>query len=443
MTEAVVRAVNIALLCFAGVEAVIMACSFRRDMRKKLSQKLFFSKILVASFGMLCFAGCCMRGPELRDPLNVILLSLSYTGLYVVYYLYITYLRAQIAEFDKDNAIPSAVSYVSLVICVVGSTLWSISAVDSDFEEYNLALMKNGIPFEVGHICGMILIIITIGILIRRYRTLGIRRTLILGSMPALMAAATFIEPHAGGIELHYPAIMLEFIIVYTQHHLNLERRLERDEVADQKAKLALATGRMKPHYIYNVLTTIYYLCETDPEKAQRAVGTFSEYLRNTLEVMERQTLVSFSRELAEIRHYLELEKLRFGDRLKVDYDVEYDEFLVPPLSIQPLVENAVKHGIAAKEEGGTVRIVSRKLSGGGAQIRILDDGVGFDVDELKDLDVTHEGLANVKERLRLEVGGDLTITSVPGRMTTVVVTIRPPEAGAARSEGKEKTVRL
>ena len=109
-----------------------------------------------------------------------------------------------------------------------------------------------------------------------------------------------------------------------------------------------------------------------------------------------------------------------------MEYDVEYDEFLVPPLSIQPLVENAVKHGIAAKEEGGTVRIVSRKLSDGGAQIRIIDNGIGFDIDSLKNLDVTHEGLANVRERIRLEVGGDMTITSVPGRMTTVVVTIRP-----------------
>ena len=98
-----------------------------------------------------------------------------------------------------------------------------------------------------------------------------------------------------------------------------------------------------------------------------------------------------------------------------------------PALTIQPLVENAVKHGIAPKEEGGTVRIVSRWLSDGGAQIRIIDDGVGFDVKKLRDMDVTHEGLANVRERIRLEVGGELTITSSPGRKTTAIVTIRPP----------------
>ena len=92
---------------------------------------------------------------------------------------------------------------------------------------------------------------------------------------------------------------------------------------------------------------------------------------------MERDEPVEFSWELKEIRSYLALEKIRFGDRLNVEYDIEYDEFLIPPLTVQALVENAVDHGISAAENGGTVRIVTRKLSDGGAQIRVFDDGVG------------------------------------------------------------------
>ena len=426
ISETAVSSVNIALQTFGIMVALAMMSSFRRDLFKSRSQRLFFAKIATATICMACFVVFNLRGIGLRDPLNVIMLSLSHVGVYVVAYLYIEYLRAQIEELDPEHTVPKHISYISLVICVIGSTLWVVSTVDSDFEKMNGSVLRMGVSFEIGHLGGLMLMIITIAILVRYYRTLGVRHTIILSSMPLLMLIATFAEPFAYDVELHYPLIVIEFCIIYTQHHLDMAMRSEKDEMADTKARLALATGRMKPHYLYNVLTTIYYLCETDPQKAQRAIGTFSEYLRSTLETMEKQELVNFSWELAEIRHYLELEKLRFGNRLNIEYDIEAEDFLVPPLSIQPLVENAVKHGIAPKEEGGTVRIVSRRLSDGGAQIRIIDNGVGFDVTKLKDLDVTHEGFANVRERIRLETGGDVTITSSPGKMTTAIVTIRP-----------------
>jgi sensor histidine kinase YesM len=307
--------------------------------------------------------------------------------------------------------------------------MWLVSAFGGCLDAASRFTRELPLPFEFGHTGGMVMTLVTLVIIARHYRTLGLRHAIVLSFMPIMMPLATFIEPHIQGIDLHYPFILTEIIIVYTQHHLDMELQIEKDEVAETRSRIAMATGRMKPHYLYNVLTTIYYLCETDPIKAQRAIGTFSEYLRATLETLERQQLVNFSWELGEIRHYLELEKLRFGDRLRIDYDIEAEDFMVPPLSIQPLVENAVKHGIAPKEEGGTVRIVSRRLSDGGAQIRIRDDGAGFDIGELGKLDETHEGIANVRERIRLEVGGDMTITSAPGKGTTVVVTIRPEEA--------------
>ena len=425
----VVRSVNIALQTFGIMVALAMMSSFRRDLLRNRSQRLLFSKIVTATVCMVCFVIYNLRGTGRGDPFDMILISLSQVGLYVVSYLYIEYLRAQIEEIDAGRRVPASVQIAALVICVAGSTLRVVSTASGGFGKYGGPDSGSGITFEIGHAGGVILMGITIIILCIYYRTLGVRHTIILASMPVLMLLAVFLEPHAGGIDLYYPFIIIEFCIVYTQHHLDIARQTERDRMDETKARLALATGRMKPHYLYNVLTTIYYLCETDPQKAQRAIGTFSEYLRSTLETMEKQELVNFSWELAEIRHYLELEKLRFGRRLTVEYDIEAEDFLVPPLSIQPLVENAVKHGIAPKEEGGTVRILSRWLSDGGAQIRVIDDGVGFDVSELRNMDVTHEGLANVRERLRLEVGGELTITSSPGKTTTAIVTIRPQKA--------------
>jgi len=427
--ETVVRAVNIALQTFGIIVALAMMSSFSRELLRRRSQRLLLSKIVTATACMICFVIYNLRGTGPEDPLNMVLLSLSQVGLYVVSYLYIEYLRAQIEEIDAGRSVPAAVQIIALVLCVAGSTLRVVSTVSGGFGKNSGSAFGWGAAFELGHAGGVILMGITIIILCTYYRTLGVRHTLILSSMPVLILLAAYMEPLAGGIDLYYPFVIIEFCIVYTQHHLDIARQTEKDRMDETKARLALATGRIKPHYLYNVLTTIYYLCETDPQKAQRAIGTFSEYLRGTLETMEKQELVYFSWELAEIRHYLELEKLRFGSRLSVEYDIEAEDFSVPPLSIQPLVENAVKHGIAPKEEGGTVRILSRWLSDGGAQIRIIDDGIGFDVAELRNMDVTHEGLANVRERLRLEVGGDLTITSSPGKTTTVIVTIRPSAA--------------
>ena len=426
MSKEIVRAVNIAILSFSSIEAIIMMISFRQETIRVRATRIFFGQIVVTVFTMLCYTVSFIHDPEPTDALNNITLALAYIGIYAVFYLYIMYLTEQIKQFDKDRPVPIWVSYASLVVCVIGALLWILSIFDSTFAPLNENMRVLGPAFAVGHTGGIMLIAISLVLLIKHYKALGIRQTLILGTMPVLLLAATLAEPFTRGIELRYPVIMLVFVIIYTQHHQDVENRVHRDENAEIRAKLNMATGRMKPHYLYNVLTTIYYLCDSDPAKAQNAIGTFSEYLRSTLEVMEKQELVRFDWELGEIRNYLSLEKLRFGDRLRIEFDTEFVDFLVPPLSIQPLVENAVKHGISAKEEGGTVRIVSRKLSDGGAQIRVVDDGVGFDVESLKDMDVTHEGLANVRERIRLEVGGDMTVTSAPGRMTTAVVTIRP-----------------
>ena len=127
-----------------------------------------------------------------------------------------------------------------------------------------------------------------------------------------------------------------------------------------------------------------------------------------------------------EIKNYLELEKIRFGDKLNVEYDVEYEDFLIPPLTVQPLVENAVIHGIGSKTEGGTIRITSRKLSDDGAQIRVKDNGIGFDIKDISAMDPDEGDIANLRDRLMEDVGGELTITSSPDKGTTSIITIRP-----------------
>ena len=435
MSNEVVYAINAALLWFGSIEAVVMVLSFRRTMLQNPSQRLFFVKICITAFCMICYAIYSMRssihnGQPLRngDILDVVLLTIAYAGIYAVYFVYIQYLKAQIDELDPERKVPQFVTSVALIICVIGMTIWALSAFYPGLRADVREFLHMEFPCEFGHLGGLLLVALTMAILFKHYKILGLRNMVILSSMPVLMLIATFVEPILNGVELHYTAIIIEFIIVYTQHHLDMESRMVMNKANHMRTQLELATGRMRPHYLYNVLTTIYYLCESDPQTAQSAIGTFAEYLRGSLEAMETNDPVSFSWELSEIRHYLALEKLRFGDKLKIEYDIQYEDLTLPPLSVQPLVENAVKHGIGSKEEGGTIRIESRRLSDGGAQINVIDDGNGFDVAKLRQQDRMHEGIANVRERLRYGIGGELTITSAKGEGTRAEVTIRPKD---------------
>ena len=382
--------------------------------------------MLVSAFTIICYTISFVLDYNPANPMWIVTRAIAYIGLYAVYVLFVLYVIENVNDAAGHKTVLDFVSYLAVATGVLGALLWLLSLVSPTFSELSNQQLKYGRVFAIGHLGGFILILMAFILLIRHRKLLGGRETSALMSMPVLFILATLLEPASQGIELRYPAIVLEFLIVYTQHHLELEIKQEIQETKGMQQRMTLATGRMKPHYLYNILTTIYYLCESSPEKAQNAIGLFSEYLRCTLEAVDRKELVDFSWELTEIRNYLALEKLRFGDRLDVEYDIEYDDFRLPPLTVQPLVENAVDHGISATETGGKVRIITRKLSDGGAQIRIHDNGVGFDVTKIESQNTGRDGIQSVRERLRREVGGDMTITSSPGKGTTVMITIRP-----------------
>ena len=424
-SELGVRAINSAVLAFCSLELLILLLSFPRSKLKNKSSGIFYAKMLVVAFLMICYSISYWRNDGEVDAFNIVLRALAYVGIYVVYVMYIMYVREHITIADHSKILPEWVVYLSIAFGVIGALLWNLSLFNPSFSELSNHELRFGPKFLAAHSGGIVLVLISVIILMKYRKTLGSRETAMLMSMPVLISVSALLEPLAHGLELRFPALMIELLIVYAHHHLELEAKQEIGQTEGLRQRLSITADRMKPHYLYNVLTTIYYLCETDPSRAQHAIGIFSEYMRSTLEALEKQELVEFTWELHEIRNYLVLEKVRFGDKLNVIYDIEYDDFRLPPLTIQPFIENAVKHGIGGKDEGGTIKIVSRKLSDGGAQVRVIDDGVGFDVESIAGQDYMTEGIANVRERLRLEVGGEVTITSAPGKGTTVMVTIR------------------
>ena len=200
-------------------------------------------------------------------------------------------------------------------------------------------------------------------------------------------------------------------------------RRAKKLEKELEESRIAIMLSQMQPHFIHNILNVIYYLCGKDPAAAQGAISKFSDHLRNNLETISQKELITFRKELDHIHTYLELEQIRFGEELSVVYDIEEDSFLLPVLSIQPLVENAVKHGIAKKRGGGVVTISSQQTEKA-YRITVSDTGAGFDVDRYMDDGKVHVGLMNVRQRLVSRMNATVDIDSTPGNGTTVTVTI-------------------
>ena len=200
-------------------------------------------------------------------------------------------------------------------------------------------------------------------------------------------------------------------------------RRAKKLEKELEESRIAILLSQMQPHFIHNILNVIYYLIGKDPAAAQGAISKFSDHLRNNLEAISQKELIPFRKELDHIHTYLELEQIRFGEELSIVYDIEEDSFLLPVLSIQPLVENAVKHGIAKKRGGGVVTISSQKTETE-YRITVSDTGAGFDVDRYMEDGKVHVGLLNVRQRLASRMNAAVDVDSTPGSGTTVTVTI-------------------
>ena len=215
-------------------------------------------------------------------------------------------------------------------------------------------------------------------------------------------------------------ALMMYGLILSDQ----IERDLRRQrEIANQRASIMVL--QMRPHFIYNTMTSIYCLCKQDPELAQRVTLDFTAYLRKNFTAIASAAPIPFASELEHTRAYLAVEQAQYEDSLFVDYDTPHIWFRVPPLTLQPIVENAVKHGRDPYAGVFRVSIRTRKTASG-SEIVVADNGRGFDPAGDSD---GHIALNNIKQRLELMCGGSLTIAPNDGGGTVVTVTI--PDSAA------------
>lgn len=237
-----------------------------------------------------------------------------------------------------------------------------------------------------------------------------------------LPSVAIILQNLYKGYALAYVSIIIGTEILFSLLNIQKNTRIIAEQEKNKDAQVRIMMSQIQPHFIYNCLSSISTLISIDIDKAQKALDDFAEYLRHNLSSFTQNHLIPFEDELKHIETYLSLEKVRFNDRINIVYDIKVNEFNVPPLSIEPIVENAVKHGILKKIVGGEI-IVKTYETDNAYIVEVIDNGVGFNMSDIDFNSNKHFGINNIKYRLKSMCKGDLEITSEINKGTVAKLT--------------------
>ncbi|MDD3369352.1 MAG: histidine kinase [Lachnospiraceae bacterium] len=318
---------------------------------------------------------------------------------------------------------------ILLVTLVAGMTLFNMGLTLYNYKSEILYTIDSENAFTWGEGCGiprsvlLVQIFLTAVLILgntkfNQWKTLSI--SMIYLFLPFL---ASILEKWQPTLMLVYPAVAASLLLIYVVNQQKQEKQLIEKELELSDSRMQVMVSQIQPHFLYNSLNSIYHLCEMDVDKAQRAISDFSDYLRGNLDSLKLNSPVPFDVELNHLKNYLALEQIRFEDELKITYNICERDFVLPALSIQPLVENAVKYGVGKAPKGGTINITTRRHNNA-YEVIVEDDGVGFDPLEIQQDGRSHIGIENVRQRLEVMCNGSLEIRSEVGKGTTAVIRI-------------------
>ena len=419
----------------AAVTAVMLIGCFLERKHKTKSGKLFVWCLISQTAMLLVDAPIwiLLANPKPENVIPIKILSFSSDAfLCVLISLYAYCLTEYINERKKISY-----GYTNLitVLCGISLVLWLINAFNGMYIYYDATgLDQTGPHYLLSQAFNVVLPAMTMVLAFRYHDVIGWRNTwiwVLYGLIPVLSIPVQVLW----AVTPVCLATTVSLVLVYTLIHVeqaereaNIEKELAQKELALSESNNSLVLSQMQPHFLYNALTSIYCLCDEKPEAAKEAVSNFSKYLRGNLDSIKQTKMISFADELKHLQAYLSLEKIRFDNYLDIKYDIRTTEFFIPPLTVQPLVENAVNHGISDLPNGGCVTISTEEKSDY-YEIRVSDNGVGFDPRTALADGRSHVGITNVRSRLNIMCHGTLDIKSSPGGGTVAIIQI--PKGGA------------
>lgn len=408
------------------ITGLLMLSSLMTQDRHDKSSRIFYLMLSANAAALVCdLITWVWEGPHytvLMYTANFFVFSLGY----VMTALFTAYLKCFISRKLKFDKYLILLEYLLAIISVL---LVVVSLFNGMYFYVQDGRLVSGPLAELSIILSLVMIFGDMVMIFAHRSELGIKNTTVFLSYGILPVIAFFIQLSGTELTITWLASTLTMLLIYLMIHIEYVRKLDRSqtELSENKVRLsqsqsALMLSQIQPHFLYNSLTVIDQLIKTDPTLAREALAEFSTYLRCNLSSLRRNELIPFSDELKHIRAYLSLEEMRFGELLHVSYNIEADDFYVPSLSIQPLVENAVNHGLSDKEDGGTVKLSVRSYNDR-YEITVSDDGMGFYPGEYKH-GGTHMGLENIRTRLAALGAGELKVHSQVNAGTTATVII-------------------
>ena len=347
-------------------------------------------------------------------------MGISFASYYVILSLFSFYAYTFISQKKKISHLWAT---LTIPVCAVYALGWFISCFNGMFYNVQSDIPYSGILYHAGLFGGFFVFADMFILIITSVKSVGIKDSIILLNFIIFPSIAVILRHFRPDISFMPISISFLIMLVYSYIQVRQAQLIKEQEVQLSKDKFAIMISQIRPHFIFNSLNSIYVLCGRDPEVARKAINDFSSYLRTNIEILENDDLIPAAKELEHLEHYLNLEKLRFGDDLNIEYDIGDINFKIPPLTLQPIVENAVKHGILKRKGGGTVRI-SIQAKDNMHEICVDDDGVGFDINSFPADGIQHIGMKNVRERLYLMCHGNLDIQSIPGKGTWIKIQI-------------------
>lgn len=345
---------------------------------------------------------------------------ISVLTVYAVSNYLLTILHLPAAYDRRIRLFLTAALVLAAIVLLYGQYAGKIALVDENYRYYE------GEWQNLGFIIVAFYMFLDFLLLVRYRDQITRGQRLAFGTYLGLPLLTILLRPLLPGVYIVAFSSSCSMLIMLVITLIEQAREYRIQEKRNEQMKVDLMLSQIQPHFLFNALYVIQEICRIDPETAYQAVGEFSQYLRHNMDSININVPIPFSKELEHTKHYVRLQQLRFGSALDVRYELTCTHFQLPTLTLQPIVENAIRYGIRQKKDGRGTVIVSTAEKSDAYEICVADNGPGFDPNEVPKDGLAHVGLRNVRERLRRVSGGSLEIDTRIGEGTKV--TIRLPK---------------
>ena len=405
---------NLVLGCFCIVLSFLPTGYLISNNRYKRKLYLYSLLICVANIGMALgsLPEYLMDAAVEAGERRVLLLggTLYYGAFTCLLFFFLQYFfeYLQLSGREKQLCSVGAFSMTGLLLLLTLASPWTGAAFTVNEDGLQ---MGSWFPLLQGVV---LLCYLFVTIVILRHRSVLRRREFVFLMLYILI-------PLAGGLSrIVLPNIVLvnagftvATLLILMNVQFEHEVMLKEQEKQLAEGRIDIMLSQIQPHFLYNSLGVIYSLCATDPEAARKAIKRFSDFFLLYMDSLKNREPIPFETELNHVMNYLYLEQQRFGYKLQVIYQIKTEDFLIPPLTLQPLVENAVQHGVLHRKNGGTV-VIRTEETDAGALVTIEDNGVGMEKAKEHAIlgEHSHIGISNVRARLEEMVGGSLQVES-------------------------------